>query len=109
MIERKHEYLPWLSQIDNQRSMTPRGHEFGQPLRRVRSRRGHDSMHARDLAGAARDHGQFGVEALEVKLADHAAMCLLDEKHPRTRFELILDEFAFPFGQHETLRVLIQI
>src|SRR5580704_16753333 len=66
-------------------------------------------MHAGDLAGTARDHSQFGVKSFQVKLTHHTAMSLFDQKHARTGFKLILDEFEFSFGHPEPQRVLLEI
>ena len=68
----------------------------------------HEPMHAFELAGAARDHGQLGFEAFKIELTDHAVMSLLDQKHSRTWFKLVSDELEFSFAQSESLRVLLE-
>src|ERR1700733_15725520 len=62
-------------------------------------------MHSLDLRGSARDHGEFCVVTFEIELTDHAVMRLLHQKHSRARFQLILDQFEFSFGQPQSLRV----
>ena len=66
-------------------------------------------MHARDLAGTAGNHRQLGVEALQIELADDAVMRLLHQEHARARFELLLDEPEFSFGESESFGVFSAI
>src|ERR1700735_166704 len=95
--------------MDGYRSAALCAHEGSEPGCGLRPRLRYDLMHALYLACAAGNHRQLGIETLEVELADHAVMRLLDQEHPRPRLELDLDELEFTCGQPESPRVFLEI
>ena len=48
-----------------------------------------------NLLRAPGNHRQFAVEALQIELANHAVMRLLDQKHARAGLQLFLDQPEF--------------
>ena len=68
---------------------------------------GHEPMHALHLPCTAGDHREFRVTAFQIELADDAVVTLLDQKHARAGFQLLLDQLEFALAQAETARVLL--
>src|ERR1035438_3275566 len=64
-------------------------------------------MHALNLLSATGDDFQLRVESLQIELTDHATVSLLDQEHPRARFELLFDELEFTLGETEAARVFL--
>src|ERR1700722_2201017 len=91
------------------RSLHHIGLKTCQPMRRVRAVVADQTMHALDLAGATRYHGELGIETLEIELADDAVMTLLDEEHARAGFELLAHELEFTLGKAKTTDVVLGI
>src|SRR2546429_496265 len=83
------------------------GGEVREPLTRLRPVPRDELTHELDRARASGDHGELGIEALQVELADDALVALADEEATRAGLELRLDEVKLPFSEPEPRHVIL--
>src|SRR5437879_11251834 len=91
----RHLTLEW----DSGAAAEDLGGEVREPLTHLRPVPRDELTHELNRARASRDHGELGIEALQVELADDALMALADEEAPCAGLELRLDEVKLPFGE----------
>ena len=83
--------------------------ETRQPESRFCTVAGDEVTHEIDIGASSRDHGELGIKALEIELADDALMPLLDEEASRAGLELILEEPELPLGESEATAVVLEV
>src|SRR5688572_16915995 len=66
-------------------------------------------MHLLDRASAPRDHGELGIEALQIERTDNAVMPLLHEEHPRSGLELLLQQLELALRETKALDVVTRV